>query len=143
MKHSLSVTKTHSSHGGAKQPSRWGWVALPLPKYTSSGTRRVLVLTDQKGFSVAYAFVSSVKTVPPRDAEVKDFEKARGEPARAAAEPGLVGWWKLDERSGAVAADSSRNRNQGTLKNGVSRVPGKIGGALSFDGVSSHVRIPN
>jgi serine/threonine protein kinase len=143
VKHSLSVTKTHASHGGTKQPSRWGWVSLPLPKYASSGTRRVRLLTDQKGFSVAYAFVSSVKTAPPRDAEVKEIEKSRGEPRAAAVEPGLVGWWKFDERSGATAADSTKYKNHGTLKNGPAWIAGKAGGALSFNGVDSHVRIPD
>jgi hypothetical protein len=143
VKQGISITKTHASHGGPKQPARWGWVALPLPKYSSWGTRRVRLLTDQKGFSVAYAFVSSVKTAPPRDAELKEMEKSRAETApRVAAEPGLVGWWKLDERAGTTASDASRNRNHGTLKNGAAWVAGKSGGALSFDGKESHVRIP-
>ena len=30
---------------------------------------------------------------------------------------GLVGWWKFDEGSGTSAADSSGNRNTGTLVN--------------------------
>ena len=32
-----------------------------------------------------------------------------------AADAGLVGWWKFDEGSGAVAGDSSRSGNNGTL----------------------------
>ena len=32
-----------------------------------------------------------------------------------AADPGLVGWWKFDEGSGTVAADSSGNGMDGTL----------------------------
>jgi hypothetical protein len=32
-----------------------------------------------------------------------------------AADSGLVGWWKFDEGSGTVAADSSGNGNDGTL----------------------------
>ena len=33
----------------------------------------------------------------------------------SAADPSLVGWWKLDEGSGLVANDSSGNGNDGTI----------------------------
>jgi hypothetical protein len=49
---------------------------------------------------------------------------------------GLVGWWKFDEGSGTVAYDSSGNGNDGNLTNGPTWTTGKIGGALSFDGVN-------
>ena len=52
---------------------------------------------------------------------------------------GLVGWWKFDEGSGTVAYDSSGNGHDGNLTNGPTWVAGKIGGALSFDGVNDHV----
>ena len=56
---------------------------------------------------------------------------------------GLVGWWKFDETDGGVAYDSSGNGNEGNLTNGPTWVEGKIGGALSFDGVNNYVQIPN
>ena len=60
---------------------------------------------------------------------------------------GLVGWWKFDEGSGTVAYDSSGNGNDGNLTNGPNWTTGKIGGALSFDGVndlmSLHYQILN
>jgi hypothetical protein len=52
---------------------------------------------------------------------------------------GLVGWWKFDEGSGTVAYDSSGNGNDGNLTNGPTWTDGKIGGALSFDGVNDYV----
>jgi len=52
---------------------------------------------------------------------------------------GLVGWWKFDEGSGTVAYDSSGNGNDGNLTNGPTWATGKIGGALSFDGVNDYV----
>ncbi|MDC1006276.1 kelch repeat-containing protein, partial [Opitutales bacterium] len=55
---------------------------------------------------------------------------------------GLVGWWKFDEGSGTVAYDSSGNGNDGNLTNGPTWATGKIGGALSFDGVNDYVLIP-
>jgi N-acetylneuraminic acid mutarotase len=55
----------------------------------------------------------------------------------------LVGWWKFDETSGTVAYDSSGNGNDGNLTNGPTWVSGKIGGALSFDGVDDFVHVNN
>jgi len=54
---------------------------------------------------------------------------------------GLVGYWKFDEGSGTTVADSSGNNNTGTLFNGPIWTTGKIGSALSFDGVDDYVRI--
>ena len=55
----------------------------------------------------------------------------------------LVGYWKFDESSGTVAADSSGTGNNGTL-NGVPQwVTGKLGGALDFDGGADYVEIPH
>ena len=52
---------------------------------------------------------------------------------------GLLGWWKFDDGSGTVANDSSGNGNHGNLTNGPIWTTGKIGGALSFDGVDDKV----
>ena len=54
---------------------------------------------------------------------------------------GLVGWWKFDEGSGTIAYDSSGNGNHGNLNNGPTWTSGKIGGALSFDGVDDLVTL--
>ncbi len=71
----LGLKKTHSMHTGPKAPSRWEWVALPLPKTLQAGPQKIRILTNQEGFSVAYAFVSAVKQGPPGD--VKALERAR------------------------------------------------------------------
>jgi len=52
-----------------------------------------------------------------------------------------VAWWKFDEGSGTIASDSSGNGNTGTLINGPTWTTGKIGGALSFDGVDDNVAL--
>jgi Concanavalin A-like lectin/glucanases superfamily len=57
---------------------------------------------------------------------------------------GLVGWWKLDESSGTTAADSSGTGNTGTLNNSPTWISsGKINGALSFNGTSQYVGVPD
>jgi hypothetical protein len=69
----------------------------------------------------------------------------------ASATPGPVDWWKLDEASGKVAADSSGNGLDGALLPddpnnpglGPVWVPGQIGGALSFNGTSDCVDLGN
>jgi hypothetical protein len=53
---------------------------------------------------------------------------------------GLVLWYKLDEASGAVAADSSGAGRNGT----VNGTPGWSGtGGLTFDGSSTYIKVPN
>ncbi len=63
--------------------------------------------------------------------------------AVTAAASGPVAHWKFDEGSGATANDSSGNGNTGTLTNGPTWVAGRIGGAISFDGVNDHVNVPD
>ncbi len=53
--------------------------------------------------------------------------------ASNAADPDLVGWWRLDETSGTVAYDSSGNGNDGTVRGNPQWTTGKIAGALAFD----------
>jgi glucose/arabinose dehydrogenase/regulation of enolase protein 1 (concanavalin A-like superfamily) len=58
----------------------------------------------------------------------------------------MAGYWKFDEPPGSTsAADSSGNGNNGTLVNMDAQtawVPGKVGGAISFDGVDDYVSTP-
>jgi hypothetical protein len=90
VKHAVaSATKTHSSHGGRKQPTHWGWVEIPLPSYTSAGAKKVRLVTDQQGFGVAFACVSALRKAPPSEAELRELEKVRA--ARfAAGDGGLI-----------------------------------------------------
>lgn len=57
---------------------------------------------------------------------------------------GLVGWWKLDENSGTVAADSSGSSRNGTAT-GVTWNPssGKIGGSAQFSGSAARIILPD
>ena len=51
-----------------------------------------------------------------------------------AQDPDLLGWWKLDDGTGTVAADSSGNGNDGTFVGDPEWVAGKFGSGLLFDG---------
>jgi hypothetical protein len=67
-----------------------------------------------------------------------------GLPAGVAAQSdeGLVAEWHFDEGVGNVVKDSSGNRNDGTIY-GATFVDGKLGKALSFDGVDDYVSLGN
>jgi hypothetical protein len=140
----LFLKKTHALHGGKKEPTRFEWIAVPLPKYSSGGPKTVRLWSGQQGFSLSYALVSTVRTAAPSDAQVKEWERSRPAAALAtsAADPGLVGWWTLDEGAGQAAADSSPNHLGGTLRGNPVWTSGKRRGALSFDGQKDYVEIP-
>lgn len=63
-------------------------------------------------------------------------------PARGAS-PNLVAAYSFDEGAGTTVADASGNNNTGTLVGATWTGSGKINGALSFDGTSSRVDVPN
>ena len=56
---------------------------------------------------------------------------------------GLVGYWSFDEGTGTTARDLSGRGNTGTLVNNPTWVEGRVGRALSFDGVDDFVSIPH
>ena len=55
--------------------------------------------------------------------------------------PGRVGYWRFDESSGSMAADSSGTGNAGTLINAPTWSTGKIGGAIQLNGTSQDLRV--
>ncbi len=54
-----------------------------------------------------------------------------------------VGYWRLDEGSGTIAADSSGNANDGTINGATWTTSIDASGALSFDGGNDVVSIPD
>ncbi|HZE96667.1 MAG TPA: PA14 domain-containing protein [Planctomycetota bacterium] len=77
LKMPFSLRKWHAQHGGPKEPLRWEWIPLTLPKYEAAGPKRIRILTAQQGFSVAAIAVSATRRNPPTDAEMKELEKSR------------------------------------------------------------------
>ncbi len=80
-------------------------------------------------------------------AEASDVDAAPGagvslEPPQCTDPPaGLISWWPFDESSGWIAEDI-QGGNDGTL-NGPSWMAGYVAGALDFDGVADHVKVPH
>ncbi len=56
-------------------------------------------------------------------------------------DPNLVGYWKFDEQSGTVAADSSGSGNDGSLVNGVGWTEGLFGNGAIFTGSNAAVEV--
>ncbi len=57
-----------------------------------------------------------------------------------AADPSLVGWWKLDDGSGTTAVDSSGNGNHGTLQDTATfEAQGYLRGAVRLDGDGDYI----
>jgi hypothetical protein len=76
VKHEIkNLRKTHRSHGGRKEPGRWEWVGIPIPK-DASGLQRMRLLTSQQGFAVGYALVSASRQDPPSEAELRELERS-------------------------------------------------------------------
>lgn len=61
------------------------------------------------------------------------------------ADPHLLAWWKFDQTSGVIAADASPYARKGTLEGGLTfndaSVPGRLGGAIRFDGKGQAIRV--
>jgi hypothetical protein len=61
------------------------------------------------------------------------------------ADPNLVGWWKLDETTGAIAADSSRHQRHAALKGDLSfdklSAPGRAGNAVRLNGKDTSLEV--
>jgi hypothetical protein len=69
----------------------------------------------------------------------------KAKPANLDTDPHLAGWWKLDDATGATAADSSKNGRNGTLQGGLTfdkdSAPGRAGKALRLDGKAGFVQV--
>jgi serine/threonine-protein kinase len=73
------LRKKHADHGGPKQPEKWMWIPVALPRYTTPGTKVLRFLTDQRGFSIGWVVVSSQRTGPPREGDLRELERTRAE----------------------------------------------------------------
>ncbi len=63
-------------------------------------------------------------------------------PVPVAIDPTVLALWHFDEGSGSTLHDASIYHNDGTIHN-TTWVPGIVGDALHFDGLTSHVDVPN
>lgn len=102
VKHTIrDLAKSHRSHVTkiAKQPLRWEWIPIPLPKYAAAGQKKIHLVSDQQGFSVGAIAVFSTRGAPPSDAELKEeAAKAKstlGDQGLSLETPGEKSWKPL------------------------------------------------
>ena len=154
------------------QPGSWsgydtGWLDYPnssLAAVNYNGTYYLYSEDDWTGCCVRYAFSSTdenfvtrsngnfawtasppANLLPAANDQV-GWEYSWVQPLSPPNIPAndLAGWWKLDENSGNIAADSSGNGEEGMVAN-ATWLPtgGRLGGALSFNGSNSVVALPD
>jgi Concanavalin A-like lectin/glucanases superfamily/Putative Ig domain len=72
------------------------------------------------------------------------FGKCRPVAACAPRPAGLLDWWTFDETSGTTASDTAGFvANDGQYNGNPTPVLGIVSGALKFDGIDDHVRVPH
>lgn len=107
-------------------PGTWGGEPLlDVPRWRSTGVLSIFLQEAQVSPGAASAL------------HVLDVSVQPGSPLTPP-----VAEWRFDE-TGGVAEDEAPGAHDGTLVNGVSRVPGVRGTALQFDGVDDYVQVPD
>ena len=119
----------------------------PNNNLTSSAWNHVVVTTttgiNANAFEVARANSAYLNNTGLMD-EVRLYNRTLS-PAEVSAlynwAPSPIGHWKLDENTGVQAFDTSGNNNTGTLTQGPLWSSGKIGSAVSFDGINDYITV--
>jgi hypothetical protein len=99
--------------GAAFSGSTFTWI----PTYEQAGTYQVTFIASDGSLQDSETITITVNDVAQPQPDIND---------------GLIGYWKLDDKSGLVAVDSSGNGNTATLINGPTWTTGRLDGAISF-----------
>ncbi|HLY75815.1 MAG TPA: LamG domain-containing protein, partial [Planctomycetota bacterium] len=148
VRHSIrGLKKTHAEHKikGAKEhlktAARWEWIEIPLPKYGEAGGKKLRFMTNQAGFSIGGAIVSSSRKAAPTEPELKDLEKDRETAEGLPLDPDLVAWWTFEEGSGDQVLDATGKGHDAKLVGSAQWVEGKIGGGMRFASPGPTLRV--
>ena len=99
------------------------------------------VTTDRSGPSLPQNFVVSSTAGASAHADLNWTASDDNSAANSYFGSNLIGYWRLDEESGSTAYDSSGSGNDGTLYYNASFTKGRIGNAITLDGVGDNIRI--
>ncbi|MGB5019049.1 MAG: LamG domain-containing protein, partial [Candidatus Moraniibacteriota bacterium] len=91
--------------------------------------------------TLQYAFLAIIVTTV--GFSLYQWNASRASTQKTAPNNGLVGYWSFNEGTGTLAGDASVNKNTGTLTNGPTWVSGKLGQAVSLDGVNDYIDMGN
>ena len=135
---SLSVTNTGSGTLSYTATDDQPWLSETGASGTAPGT--VSVSADPSGLA-AGTYTGTVTVTAAG---------ATGSPKTVAVSltvtppsSGLVGAWSFDETTGTSAGDASGKGNTGTINGATHTTAGKFGGALTFNGTSNWVTVPD
>ncbi len=149
------LAETAVDRAGSKS---WHWHTIPAPAIPIAPGRYWIAVTVKKKDDRISATSSGTVCVYDGDAVKKGFASTwpgtKTEVATISVRmcwvpgdaPDLVGWWKLDETGGWVAADSSGRDHPGTLHNADPATAwqnGRCGRGLAFDGIDDEVVVPD
>jgi hypothetical protein len=132
----IAVMRAMRAEAGAR--AAWAEIAGLAKADPLSAATAKLIDVKIKAFKKEHAAAEFAKAKSKRLSDLEgriDHAKLGGALGR-----GLVGWWKFDEGTGDQAADSSGKGAHGTVV-GAEWFPGRIGGALMFNGKGAHVAI--
>ena len=118
--------------------------ASPPPRVRMNHNRPYYDLPTLEYDTTYYWKVDTKKLTPPNQGNWPGQEWSfRTVPQIPIAEPGLVGWWKLDDVGcGTTVIDSSGHDHHGTLVSDPHYAVGYEGDALEFDGRDDYVELP-
>ncbi len=146
------LKRTHDQHGKETPATKWEWIPIPLPKYAAGGLKKVRLMTESKGFSVAMALVSSIRKSPPKEEELGEERRRAAEESasRRRAEPGLLALWTFDEQQGKIVEDRSGLGNNGVLqgdpqwtRNAPPEIASGNGGSIRLDSRKDFMQVPH
>jgi hypothetical protein len=127
--------ETPAAEAGDDAAERWKLIE----KRSKSKTRGVSVVEELAFSREVTAFWEAHRDTKSVQALRRRVSDALARVRRAS---GLAGYWAFDEGRGSVARDSSGGGRNGSIR-GARRAPGRIGGALKFDGANDYVSVPN
>ncbi len=112
----VSLPKEHAKHkpkdpkaANPKEPTRWEWVELKLPKpYAAPGAKEIRIFTEQPGFGIGYAVVTSKPTAidPKIKADLDKELVAAPKPIEVKGTPQPTEWWVAGPFPESLDADN-------------------------------------
>jgi Concanavalin A-like lectin/glucanases superfamily len=117
---------------------RWNGNQRTTAFWSASQLTAIITAAD-----VSVAGTAQVSVVTPAPGGGTSGSMAFAVNAGSTVNVGLVGYWRFNEGSGTTAADFSGVSGPGTLVNGPAWTSGRVGQALSFNGVNAYVDVVN
>jgi hypothetical protein len=136
----VSVTNTGSGSLDVTASDDASWLAVTPATATAPAT---LTVTPSITGLAAGTYTATVTVTATTSGATGSPKTIAVTLTVSSASANLVGAWGFDDGSGTTATDASGRGNNGTVTGATWTTGGKFGGALSFDGVSNWVTVPD